>query len=85
MFDFLLANRRRPEHNEVKKAWNKHQWDASSRENKSKIAHEKLAGWKQLKNVSFSNEELLCIVFDIPSVGEQKMIDVYKVAQKSYI
>ena len=53
--------------------------------NKSKIARDKLARWKQLKDDSSFNEEFLRIVLDIPSISEEEMIYRYTRALKPYI
>ena len=53
--------------------------------NKTKIARDKLAKWRQLKDVSSFNEEFLRILLDIPNISEEEQIDRYTRALKPYI
>ena len=53
--------------------------------NKEKIARDKLAKWKQLKDVATFNEDFQRIVFDIPTISVEEQIDRYTRGLKSYI
>ena len=53
--------------------------------NKVKIARDKLAKWKQVKNVSSFNEDFLRIVLDIPNISVEEQIDRYTRGLKPYI
>ena len=53
--------------------------------NKEKIARDKLARWKQVKDVSSFNEDFNKILLDIPDIGMNDQIDRYSRGLKSYI
>lgn len=53
--------------------------------NKTKIARDRLAKWKQLKDVPSFNEEFLRIILDIPNISEEEKIDRYTRALKPYV
>lgn len=53
--------------------------------NKSKIARDKLARWKQVKDVSSFNEDFQRILLDIPSITVEEQLDRYTRGLKSYI
>ena len=53
--------------------------------NKEKIARDKLARWKQIKDVSSFNEDFNKILLDIPDIGPKDQIDRYSRGLKSYI
>ena len=45
--------------------------------NKVKIARDKLAKWRQVKDVTVFNEDFLRIILDIPNISEEEKIDRY--------
>ena len=53
--------------------------------NKEKIAKEKLAKWKQLRDVSSFNENFQKILLDIPNISIDEQLDRYLRGLKSYI
>ena len=53
--------------------------------NKEKIARDKLARWKQVKDVATFNEDFNKILLDIPDIGMNDQIDRYSRGLKSYI
>ena len=53
--------------------------------NKEKIARDKLARWKQAKDVSTFNDDFNKIMLDIPDMGPKDQIDWYSRGLKSYI
>ena len=53
--------------------------------NKEKIARDKLARWKQVKDVSTFNDDFNKILLDIPDIGMKDQIDRYARGLKSYI
>lgn len=53
--------------------------------NKEKAARDKLAKWKQVKDVSAFNEDFLHIVLDIPNISVEEQIDRYTRGLKPYI
>ena len=53
--------------------------------NRTKMARDKLAKWKQIKDVSSFNEEFLRILLDIPNISEEEKIDRYTRALKPYV
>ena len=53
--------------------------------NKEKIARDKLARWKQLKDVSSFNEDFQKILLDIPNISLDEQLDRYLRGLKSYI
>ena len=53
--------------------------------NKTKIARDKLAKWKQIKDVSSFNEYFQKILLDIPNITTEQKIDRYSRGLKSYI
>ena len=53
--------------------------------NKVKIAREKLAKWKQIKDVSSFNEDFQKILLDIPSITIEEQIDRYARGLKPFI
>ena len=53
--------------------------------NKEKIARDKLAKWKQVKDVATFNEDFLRIILDIPNINVDEQIDRYTRGLKSYI
>lgn len=53
--------------------------------NKSKIARDKLARWKQVNNVPSFNEEFQRILLDIPNITVEEQLDRYARGLKSYI
>ena len=53
--------------------------------NKEKIARDKLAKWKQKKDVATFNQDFLRIVLDIPNISIEEQIDRYTRGLKPYI
>ena len=53
--------------------------------NKSKIARDKLAKWKQVKDVPTFNDDFLKIVLDIPNISVEEQVDRYTRGLKPYI
>ena len=53
--------------------------------NKEKIARDKLAHWKQVKDVPTFNDDFNKILLDIPDIGMKDQIDRYSRGLKSYI
>ena len=53
--------------------------------NRTKIARDKLSKLKQIKDVSYLNEEFLSILLDIPNISEEEKIDHYSRALKPYV
>ena len=53
--------------------------------NKSKIARDKLATWKQLKDVGSFNFHFQRIILDIPDISMDEQLDRYTRGLKSYI
>ena len=53
--------------------------------NKEKVARDKLAKWKQVKDVSSFNEDFLKIILDIPHISSEEQIDRYTRGLKPYI
>lgn len=53
--------------------------------NKTKIARDKLAKWKQIKDVTTFNEDFQKILLDIPGIGDDEKIDRYTRGLKPYI
>ena len=53
--------------------------------NKEKIARDKLAKWKQLKDVATFNDDFQRIILDIPNISVEEQIDRYTRGLKSYI
>ena len=53
--------------------------------NKAKIARDKLAKWKQMKDVSSFNDDFQRIVLDIPNISIEEQIDRYTRGLKAYI
>lgn len=53
--------------------------------NKEKIARDKLARWKQVKDVATFNDDFNRILLDIPDIGVKDQIDRYSRGLKSYI
>ncbi len=53
--------------------------------NKEKIARDKLAKWKQLKDVSTFNDDFQNIILDIPNISIEEQIDRYTRGLKHYI
>ena len=53
--------------------------------NKTKMARDKLAKWKQVRDVSSFNEDFLRILLDIPNISEEEKIDRYTRALKPYV
>ena len=53
--------------------------------NKEKIARDKLARWKQVKDVPTFNDDFNKILLDIPDIGVKDQIDRYSRGLKSYI
>ena len=53
--------------------------------NKEKIARDKLARWKQVKDVPTFNEDFNKILLDIPDIGMKDQIDRYSRGLKPYI
>ena len=53
--------------------------------NKEKIARDKLAKWKQVKDVSSFNEDFLRITLDIPNISMEEQVDRYTRGLKPYI
>lgn len=53
--------------------------------NKEKIARDKLARWKQIKDVATFNEDFLKIILDIPNINVEEQIDRYTRGLKPHI
>ena len=53
--------------------------------NKEKVARDKLAKWKQLKDVASFNDDFQKIVLDIPNISTEEQIDRYTRGLKAYI
>ena len=53
--------------------------------NKEKVARDKLAKWRQIKDVSSFNDDFQKILLDIPSISKEEKIDRYTRGLKSYI
>lgn len=53
--------------------------------NKEKIARDKLARWKQVKDVPTFNDDFNKIILDIPEIGVKDQIDRYSRGLKPYI
>ena len=53
--------------------------------NKVKIARDKLAKWKQIKDVPSFNDDFQRIVLDIPNISVEEQIDRYTRGLKPYI
>ena len=53
--------------------------------NKIKIARDKLARWKQIKDISSFNEDFQKILLDIPNITVEEQIDRYARGLKPYI
>ena len=53
--------------------------------NKSKIARDKLAKWRQVKDVSTFNDDFQRIILDIPNISIEEQIDRYTRGLKPYI
>lgn len=53
--------------------------------NKEKVARDKLARWKQIKDVHTFNDDFQKIVLDIPNISMEEQIDRYTRGLKSYI
>ena len=53
--------------------------------NKSKIARDKLAKWRQIKDVSAFNDDFQRIILDIPNISVEEQIDRYTRGLKPYI
>ena len=53
--------------------------------NKVKIARDKLAKWKQIKDVSTFNDDFHKIILDIPNISVEEQIDRYTRGLKPYI
>lgn len=53
--------------------------------NKEKIARDKLAKWRQVKDVTSFNEDFNKILLDIPEIGPKDQIDRYSRGLKPYI
>ena len=53
--------------------------------NKSKIARDKLAKWKQVKDVPTFNDDFLKIVLDIPNISVEEQVDRYTRGLKPHI
>lgn len=53
--------------------------------NKTKIARDKLAKWKQVKNVSAFNDDFLKIILDIPNISVEEQLDRYTRGLKPHI
>ncbi len=53
--------------------------------NKEKLARDKLATWKQIKDVITFNEDFQRIILDISDISESEKIDRYSRGLKSYI
>ncbi len=53
--------------------------------NKIKIARDKLARWKQIKDFSAFNEDFQKILLDIPTIIVEKQLDFYARRLQTYI
>ena len=53
--------------------------------NKEKAARDKLAKWKQVRDVSAFNEDFLQIILNIPNISVEEQIDRYTRGLKPYI
>ena len=53
--------------------------------NKEKIARDKLAGWRQIKDVKTFNDDFQKIILDIPNISVDEQIDRYTRGLKNYI
>ena len=53
--------------------------------NKTKIARDKLARWKQVKDVATFNDDFLKIILDIPNISIDEQLDRYSRGLKPYI
>lgn len=53
--------------------------------NKEKVARDKLARWKQIKDVPSFNDDFQKIVLDIPNISMEEQIDRYTRGLKPYI
>ena len=53
--------------------------------NKSKVARDKLAKWRQTSDVATFNEDFLRIILDIPDISMSEQIDRYTRGLKTYI
>ena len=53
--------------------------------NKTKIARDKLAKWRQIKDVSAFNDDFHKIILDIPNISVEEQIDRYTRGLKPYI
>ena len=53
--------------------------------NKEKVARDKLAKWKQLKDVASFNDDFQKILLDIPNISSEEQIDRYTRGLKPYI
>ncbi len=53
--------------------------------NKVKIARDKLAKWKQIKDVPSFNDDFQRIILDIPNISVEEQIDRYTRGLKAYI
>ena len=53
--------------------------------NKAKIARDKLAKWRQVKDVSTFNDDFQRIILDIPNISVEEQIDRYTRGLKPYI
>lgn len=53
--------------------------------NKVKVARDKLAKWKQIKDVSSFNDDFQRIILDIPNISIEEQIDRYTRGLKAYI
>lgn len=53
--------------------------------NKTKIARDKLAKWKQVKDVASFNDDFLKIILDIPNISMEEQLDRYSRGLKPHI
>ena len=53
--------------------------------NKEKIARDKLAHWKQIKDIRTFNEDFQKIILDIPNISMEEQVDRYSRGLKNYI
>lgn len=53
--------------------------------NKEKVARDKLARWKQIKDVQTFNDDFQKIILDIPNISMEEQVDRYTRGLKPYI
>ena len=53
--------------------------------NKKKIARDKLAHWKQIKDIRRFNEDFQKIILDVPNISMEEQVDRYTRGLKNYI